>query len=768
MNRGSLSGVARRDLLKSGAALLVTFAAKASGQAPSPTTVPPLVAGPGAGQRAVVLAGPSPEQLDSFIALRADGGFIAYFGKIDAGQGIDVAIAQIVAEELDVQPGSVEVVLGDTEQTVDQGGASAGLGIEKGAIPLRYAAAEARRLLIARAAETLKLPPARLMTADGHVIVQDEPSRRIAYSALRSDQGFATTMKWNGELGNFLNARGVAEPKPPSTYKVVGKSVPRADLRENAFGTLKFVTDVRLKDMLHARVIRPSAPGSEPTAIDKSSIAHIAGAQLVHEKGFLAVLAPREWDAIRAAQALKVDWSPPARFPVDAESIFDHIRASPPTAASRGGMRGDAPGALAKAAKRLSATYAWPFQSHASMGPACAVANVTGTRATIWSGSQKPHGIQQGVSKLLGMPPSRVRAIWVRGPGSYGRNDAGDAALEAAYLSRAVGKPVRLQYMRDQATAWDPKGPATMHFCEAGLDAAGAVQGFAFKSKGFSRFDVSFIESDPRDTLIGQMIGLGHNHRTYLAVPEEPYAFADQAISWETVAPLLPLASPLRTAHLRDPLGYLNFATECFLDELAHASGQDPVAFRLRHLQDSRAIGVIKAVAARAKWGEYVSPRPVGDMVFGRGVAFAKRFESYVAVVVDIELNRATGVVRPVRWTVAHDCGLVINPGNLDLTIEGNIVQGTSRALLEEVSFDTNGVTSVDWITYPILEISLAPDTIDIVQINRPEVASGGAGETAMRPVAAAIGNAIFAATGVRMRRAPLTPARIQAALAKS
>lgn len=756
MTNAGLSGIARRDLLKSGGALLVAFAA----------TGPAAAFGQAGAPAAPVPTGPSPEQLDSFIALRPDGGFIAYFGKIDAGQGIDIAIAQIVAEELDVRPEQVEVVLGDTDRTVDKGGASAGLGIEKGAIPMRYAAAEARRLLVERAAGKLQVASASLATIDGHVVVDGDSARRIAYSELGSEQGFATPMKWNGQYGVFLSARGVAEPKSPSSYKVVGTSVPRTDLRENAFGRLKFVTDIRVKDMLHARVIRPPNPGAEPTSFDKSSIAHIAGAQVIHEKGFLAVVAPREWDAVRAAQALDVSWSAPARFPVDAEGLFDHIRASAPNGASKGGVKGDPAGAMAKAVKRLDATYEWPFQSHASMGPACAVAHVTATRATVWTGTQKPHGVQQGVAKLLGMPPSRVRAIATRGPGSYGRNDAGDAALEAAYLSRATGRPVRLQYTREQGTAWDPKGPATIHLCEAGLDADGAVQGFGFKTKGFSRFDVFFVEADPRDTLIGQMTGLGSNFMPFLALPEEPYTFSDSTMSWETIPPLLPLASPLRTGHLRDPVGYTNFATECFMDELAHASGQDPVAFRLRHLKDARAIDVIKAAAKRAGWGDYAAPEAAGDIVYGRGFAFAKRFEAYAALVVDIELDRATGVVRPVRWTVAHDCGLIINPANVDLTIEGNIVQGTSRALLEEVAFDRDSVASVDWATYPILDIDLAPDAIDIVKINRPDVAPGGASETAIRAVAAAIGNAIFAAAGVRMRRAPMTPERVKAALA--
>lgn len=742
----------RRNVLKAGA-LLVSFATTAPAQGASPLPLD--------------VSGPRPDQLDSFIALKPDGGFLVFFGKIDPGQGLDVAIAQIVAEELDVSPAAIEVIQGDTSRTTDQGGASASVGIQSGAIPLRYAAAEARRLLVERAARALDAAPDTLATAAGAVFVRADPSRRIGYAALRGQGRFDTALTWNGELGNSLKARGLAEPKPPGAYTLVGASVPRDDIRQNTFGALAFVTDIRLDGMLHARAIRPPAAGAIPVSVDAKSVRHIPGAQVVHVRGLVAVLAPKEWNAIRAAEALKIQWSHPGALPATSDTVFDYLRTSPPTAAENKGVAAARSAAVLQGApRRISASYEWPFQSHASLGPACAVANVTRTRATVWTGSQKPHGVQRGVAKLLGLPPSRVRAIWVRGPGSYGRNDAGDAALEAAYLSRAVGKPVRLQYTRAQGTAWDPKGPASVHLCDAALDESGAVKAFSFRSRGFSRFDVFHSESDPRDTLVGQLIGLGQNHSARFTTPEESYVFPEASLSWETVAPLLQNASPLRTAHLRDPLGHLNFASESFLDELAHASGQDPVAFRLRHLKDPRAIAVIQAAAERAGWGK-PAPSP-GALARGRGFAFGLRMSTYVAVVVDVDVDLSTGAVRPVLWTVAHDCGLVVNPRNLDLTIEGNIVMATSRALLEEVTFDSKSVTSVDWLSYPILDITQAPDAIDIVQINRPEAPPTGAGEAATRPVAAAIGNAIFNATGVRLRRAPFTPDRVKTAMAQA
>lgn len=376
---------------------------------------------------------------------------------------------------------------------------------------------------------------------------------------------------------------------------------------------------------------------------------------------------------------------------------------------------------------------------------------------------------QGGVARLLGPPSESVHAIWVRGPGSYGRNDAGDATMDAALLSRATGHPVRVQYMRATGIAWDPKGPASLHTCHAALDADGSVAGYRFESRGFSRTDIDTNESDPRDTLPGQLLGLGQHHVPAFGVPAESYTFLNRLLAWETVAPLVRNASPLRTAHLRDPVGpQINFASESFIDELAATANADPVEFRLRHLDAPRAIAVIKAAAAAFGW----TPRPAGpnsqsgDVVRGRGVALAQRVDTLCAAMVEIEVDRRTGEVRPVRWAVAHDCGLIINPDNLKLTIEGNIIHGTSRALLEEVSFDRDGVTSVDWVSYPILDITQVPDRIDIVTINRLDLPATGAGEASIRPVAAAIANAIFDATGTRLRRAPFTPARVKAALA--
>jgi CO/xanthine dehydrogenase Mo-binding subunit len=373
-----------------------------------------------------------------------------------------------------------------------------------------------------------------------------------------------------------------------------------------------------------------------------------------------------------------------------------------------------------------------------------------------------------GLAATLGIPVEKVRAIWTVGPGSYGRSDADDCAADAALLAKAVGKPVRLQYTREQGTGWDPKGPASIHRARAAIDAAGTVVAYDFVSKGLSRIDVNTNGSKPVDTLAGHTRGIPLAPGDGFGVPAESYEFPNKRMAWETIAPLLERASPLRSAHLRDPVGpQIHFASESFMDEVAAALKVDPIEFRLRHVKEPRDIAVIKAAAERAEWETRPSPRrdQTGSKVSGRGVAYAQRNGTRCAVIAEVDVDRSTGKIWARKFTVAHDCGQVINPDGLKYTIEGNIVQGVSRTLWEEVTFDPKNVTSVDWLTYPILDITETPETIDMVIINRPEIAPTGAGEPAIRPVAAAIANAIFDATGVRLRRVPFTPDRVKQAL---
>jgi CO/xanthine dehydrogenase Mo-binding subunit len=424
--------------------------------------------------------------------------------------------------------------------------------------------------------------------------------------------------------------------------------------------------------------------------------------------------------------------------------------------------------AIAASATALEAEYEVPFQSHARMGPSVGLADVRDGEALVLSDTQKPHNTRDGIAKILGLAPDKVRVIWKPGPGSYGRSDADEAAFEAAVLSQEIGRPVRVQWMRDEGHGWDPKAPACVISCKAGLDANGELTAWYFRAKGFSGWDVMFNAADPKDTLVGQLTGWEKGDAQNFGVPGESYAFPNAVKLWETIPPLLARASPLRCAHMRAPQEpQLHFAHECFIDEVAAAAGVDPISLRLKHLTDEREIAVLRAVAELSRWQSRMSPASGrgGAILRGRGVAINSGFGGYVATVCEVEVDRAGGRVWPRRFFVAHDCGVIINPQSLKATIEGNVVQGVSRTLFEEVRFDERRVQSVDWVSYPILEVMDAPESIEIVTINRPEMPAGGAGEPAHVTIPAAIGNAVFDATGVRFRRLPLTPERVKSGL---
>jgi nicotinate dehydrogenase subunit B len=753
--------LSRRSILKATGALVVSV-----GMPVSLETVLSINAAAAQGARPPLV----PSELDSYIAINADGSVSAFFGKMDMGQGLFTAIGQIVAEELDVPFKQVKVIMGDTATSVNQGGASGSTGVQNGGKQMRAAAAEARRILNEMAAAKLGAPVDKLIVVDGivRVLGDQDAARTVTYADLIGGRYFNTQLEWNKQIGNNLYAPGKAKPKPVSEYKIVGKPIPREDVAPKVYAQEDYVTDIKIPGMMHARMIRPPVAGSLPVKVDESSVRDIPGVKVVRQEGFLAVVADKEWDAIKASEKLKVEWSdtkPP--FPTTAE-LYDHIRRAPVTKRHAEGNGEAVDAAFRTAARIVEAEYEWPFQSHASMGPACAVVDIKGEDVTVWTGSQKPHFVRDGVAATLGIPAEKVRAIWVVGPGSYGRNDAGDAASDAAMLARAVGRPVRVQYTRQQGTGWDPKGPASIHRARAALDAEGRMIAYDFSSKAFSRLDVASNESNPADTLAGQLTGVKLKPEAAFGVPAESYEFAAKRTSWETIPALLERGSPLRSSHLRDPVGpQIHFASESFMDEVASAIGVDPVQFRTRHVKNPRDIAVINAAAERSGWQSRPSPRrdQAGPKVSGRGIAYAQRNGTRVAVVAEVDVDRETGKIHARKFTVAHDCGLIINPDGLVKTIEGNIVQGLSRTLWEEVQFDNAAVTSVDWETYPILDIVDTPAEIDVVLINRPDIEPTGAGEPAMRPVAAAVANAVFDATGVRIRRIPFSPEQVKAAL---
>ena len=753
------SAFTRRSLLLGGGALVVSI-----GAAVSLDTVLSLQTALAQGAKPPL----TPDQLSSYVAVNADGTVSAFFGKMDMGHGLTVAIAQIVAEELDVPFKRVKVFMGDTANSVNQGGASGSTGIQNGGKQMRMAAAEARRVLVEMAAGLLSTPVEQLVVNDGVVSSRADATKRISYEQMLGGKYFNVQLDWNKQFGNTLYAPGKAQPKNPSEHKIVGQPIKREDVAPKVFAQEDFVTDVKVPGMVHGRTIRPGVAGAVPVKVDESSIKDIPGAKVVWDKGFLGVVADKEWDAIQAAQKLKVEWSQiDAPFPEQA-SLYDHIRKASVRKRSVDKENGNVDEAFKNAAKVIEAEYEWPFQSHASMGPACALVQIKDGQVTCWSGTQKSHFVQEGLALTLGLPVDKVRVIYTSGPGSYGRNDADDCAMDAAVLAKAVGKPVRLQYMREEGTGWDPKGPASIHRARAALDATGKVIGYEFTSKGFSRLDVNTNGGKPHDTLSGQTLGVALKSGDGFGVPAKSYAFDNKRMAWETIPPLLDRSSPLRTAHLRDPVGpQIHFASKSFIDEVAAAVNADPIEFRLRHIKEPRDIAVIKAAAEKAKWDTRPSPRrdQSGNKVSGRGIAYSQRNGTRVAIVAEVDIDRSTGKIWARKFTVAHDCGQIINPDGLVKCVEGNIVQGVSRTLWEEVTFDRKSVTSVDWLTYPILDITETPAEVNVVLINHPDIAPTGAGEPSIRPLAAAIANAIFDATGVQIRRVPFSPDRVKSAL---
>jgi nicotinate dehydrogenase subunit B len=714
----------------------------------------------------------SPGQLDSWLVVGQNGKITVLTGKNDNGQGLDTAFAQIVAEELDVDFTSVRVLMSDTAKVLDQGGASNASGIWQGAVPLRNASAEARRVLLDLASKQLGVPVSGLSVAKGVVTATADASKKATYAELIGGKRFNVALKSNNALGNGLNAEGVAKPKNPKDYTLVGTAVKRDDVRRKALGSFVFTGDVSVAGMLHARVVRPPHAGAKVLSVNGFA-KKPKGLVRVVVKGvdFVAVVCEREEQAIKAAKELRVKWSTPTQPFSTMAGLYDHIRNTKPRYDRVVTNVGNITTALAGASKVLEAEYEWPFNSHASMAPGVALADyrADGT-ITVWSGTQKAHRLQVGIADLLGMPEDKVRCIWVQGPGSYGRNDADDVGLEAALLSKEIGRPVRLQWMRHEGTAWDPKGPAAVIKLRGGLDAKGEMIGYDFDWKGFSGQEVGTSGDAAGETLIGMSLGATRPERNAAGAPAESYGFKHKRVRNQVIPGFITQSNPLRSSHIRDPQGpQTTFAAESFMDELAAAAGADPVEFRLRYVTDPRDRQVIEAAAAKFGWDKRPSPRKAAvknGVATGRGIAYAQRGPTKVASIVEVEVTLKTGKVWIKRVVFAIDAGLIINPDGVRNTVEGNVIQSSSRALKEEVRFNRNSVLSVDWETYPILNMSEIPQSIETVFVNhKGEYPAAGTGEAPTKPNAGAIANAIFDATGARVRRAPFTPARVKAAL---
>jgi nicotinate dehydrogenase subunit B len=747
--------ISRRDLLKSTGILVVSFSFFGAASRV-------LAQGDG-----LSVDGMDPTVLDSWMAIAKDGTVTVFTGKVELGTGVVTALAQIVAEELDVRFDKVYMDSGDTDKAVDQGVTAAARTIERGGVQLRQAAAAARQELLKLASARLDSTVDKLTVTDGVVSVVGNPSKKIAYGDLLGGKRFNVKISAIGN-GWDMKVAPLVPAKDPKDYKIVGKSIPRVDLPEKFTGEFVYSQDVSIPGMLHGRAVRPATSLSMPSNVDESSIQNIPGVvKVVREGGFVGVVAQTEWAAIQAARALKVTWSEPTlKMPSGPDEVFDYLKNTKSFKDNIVTNRGNLDSAFSQAHKVLQATYYWPFQLHGMMGPPCAVADVRGDKATIWAGTQGPFRTRDAIAKMLNIPPKNIHLMYREGSGSYGRLECDDAAEDAALMSRAVGKPVRVQWMREDEHAWDPKGPAQYSTVRAGVDAQGNVIAWDFMDRSFP-----WTASEGNPLLASSQIGLTPTTPGFLngaGGGGQIYTFENQKVLAADIPWVQKGDWPLRTSNLRAPGDLARvFASESFVDEIASSLGVDPEQFRLRYLtSDKRISEVLTATVKKAGWTDRPSPAPAssGTKAAGRGVAAANRANTMTAAVAEIEVYKSTGEVTVKKITLTHDCGLIVNPDGLKNQIEGNIIQGVSRALMEEVQFDSTGQKNLDWDSYPVIRFNQVPD-VEIVLINRPEMQPLGGGEPSIVPITAAIGNAIFDATGVRLRRTPFTPERVLAAL---
>ena len=697
----------------------------------------------------------APDQVDAFLAIHANDTITVFTGKVDLGTGGRAAMRQMVAEELDVPIERItELIEGDTAVCPDQGGTGGSTGISRGGQELRRAAATARRALLALGAQRLGRPVEDLEIADG-VIRPKGSSQGVAYGELIGDR----------QLGLKIDAK--APLKAPNAFRYIGQSVPRPDVPAKVTGRHLFVQDLTVPGMLHGRVIRPPALGATLQAVDESSITAIPGARVVRLGNFLGVVAEREWDAVRAARALKAQWSSGTGLP-DHASLARAVRATRVVRDQDVAKRGDLSplGAPGPGVQTLGATYWWPVQTHGSLGPSCGVADVRPDAATIWTPSQATHRFREAFARILGLPKEKVRLIYLDGAGSYGQNGAEDAACDAALLSRAVSRPVRVQWMREDEHGWDPKGPPQLLDLRAAIGEGGDV--VAWETQAWLPVATQGLPSIPLlapiEAGINQPLGRSSGQIQQNIDPPYRVGAVHAVVHWIE-------DSPFRTSPIRTPGKIANtFAVESFVDEVCALAKVDPIEYRVRRLADPRAQEVLRRAAARMGWQPRPSPRPADPgaaVLTGRGIAYVhyKHAENHVAMGMEVAVERATGVIRVTRVVCAQDCGLMINPDNVASQLEGNILQTLSRTLHEEIVFDRDRVTSLDWAGYPILRFDEVP-TIELEMIQRLDEPPLGVGEAASAPVPAALGNAVFDATGVRLRVVPFRPDRVKAALA--
>jgi CO/xanthine dehydrogenase Mo-binding subunit len=759
----------RRDFLKSSGALVVCFSSisdvpDALAQAPQPGR----------------FDGPGTPELDAWLAIDAGGNVTAYTGKVELGHGLYTSQTQLVAEELCVPLARVKLIQGDTGVAPDQGTTSGSqshpVNFNEGG--LAGACATAREALLQMAAQRMGVPATILRVEEG--VISGGGRASLTYGELIGGKKFNLTVNPS------------AKRKPASEWTILGKPVPRLDIPALATGQFEFVHNVRVPGMLHGRVVRPLEVGATLVRVDESSVNMMPGfVKIVVKKNFVGVVAEKPWQAIQMASALRAEWSRGAGLQPQA-TFYDELRGRKPSRDVMTVNSKDVDDKISNASKVIKATYRYPYQMHGSIGTSCAVADVRDGKATIWSATQSVYPTRNTAAMLLGMKPEDVHVIFTMGAGCYGLNGADTVSFDAALMSQAVGRPVRVQLSRKDEMAWENYGTSYV------IDQRLAVEG--------TGADATIVAWDYEGWTPGLGGRPGYNNPgnviTGFLAGAEPAPFAARAATDPTnyannlnIAPSYVvgsvngrtggtgnikservlthnLRSQFWTGPLRSPERLQNtFAHESIMDEAASVAGADPVAFRLKHLSDPRLVAVVKAAADAAKWDARPSPRrdqAKTGVVRGRGFSCVlyEGNNGYSAMVAEIEVNQDTGTLVVRRFVVAQDCGPISNPDGLKNQLEGGVLQGMSRALAEEVTWDAGKITSIDWRTYPPLYLGAELPAIESVLINRPDQRATGAGETAITLVAGAIGNAIFDATGARIREAPFTPARVKAVLA--
>lgn len=693
------------------------------------------------------------DALDTWLSIDASNQVTVYVGKVDLGTGTKTALSQIAAEELSIPFEKVTMVMGDTGTTPDQWITGAALTIQQGGSELRIAAASARAALLDRAAQKWQVPASSLKIAHGVVTDSTNPSRKASYGELIGE-GFQIKVDPKAAL------------KPHTDYTLVGRSIPRVDIPAKVSGEHPYVHDFKLPGMLHARVVRSTNIGAKLTSVDDRQARKVKGyVATVRQGEFLAVVCDNEWSAVKAARAIRTQWTPGPDLP--AKDQLDAAWRQMPLAKEEATQKvGQIDTAFGSTSKRVKASYHFAVQTHASIGPSCAVAQYENGQLVVWSASQATHSMQHELSVITRLPKEKIRLIYLDGSGCYGRNGHEDATADAALIAIELGRPVRVQWMRHDETALAPKSPPRSMDMEAALDANGNIQGWkgdfyialnhiqAFKPLDFPL--LSATETGvPRP---GNWVGFLFQNAG------APYAVPNIQVTTKHVAQTF-----LRASHLRSPGRIENsFANESFMDEVAHAAGADAAEFRLRHLQDARGKEVLEAALKAAQWQTRpsASAKSKDRLARGRGIAYVRYNNTitYVATVAEVEVDRKTGQVKVLRLVVAHDCGQMINPDGVLNQIQGGAIQTVSRTLMEDVQWHGSQIDSVDWASYPILRFGDVPK-VETVLIDRPGQPTWGAGEQTPTTIPAAIANAIFDATGARLRQIPFTPARVSTAL---